>query len=76
MNSLRPGSLVTIREALEIIPVSRSLLYGLVAEGQIPSIRVGCAGSRRGRILIARAYLDAFIEKSRDARRGAVGGEG
>ncbi len=62
VNSLSPGSLVTIREALEIIPVSRSLLYELVAKGEIPSIRVG---SRRGRILIHRADLEAFIDRSR-----------
>ncbi len=65
MSRLDPGDLVTIREALELVPVSRSLLYALVAQGQIPSIRVGRAGSRRRRILIAKADLLVFIEKSR-----------
>ena len=59
------GDLLTMREALAILPVGRSTLYSLVAEGQIPSLRVRCAGSRRGRILIARVDLVEFIEKSR-----------
>ena len=65
MSRLSAGDLVTIREALELVPVSRSLLYALVAAGAIPSVRVGGAGSRRGRILIRRADLDAFISQSR-----------
>ncbi len=63
------GDLLTIRGALAILPVGRSTLYSLVAEGQIPSIRVGCAGSRRGRILIHREDLDAFIQMLRDGGR-------
>ena len=65
------GDLLTIRQALAILPLGRSTLYSLVAEGQIPSIRVGCAGSRRGRILIHREDLDAFIEKSQQTARVA-----
>ena len=76
MNSLSPGDLLTIRQTLDILPVGRSTLYTLVAEGDIRSIRVGCAGSNRGRILIHRVDLEAFVEESRVVRRGAVGGEG
>ena len=60
-----PGDLLTIRQALAILPIGRSTLYKLVADGQIPAIRVRCAGSGRGRILIHRDDLDAVIEKSR-----------
>ena len=63
--SVGAGDLLTIRQALDVLPVGRSTLYSLVAEGTIPSLRVRCAGSRRGRILIRRADLEAFIEKSR-----------
>ena len=58
-------ALLTIRQVLAILPVGRSSLYALVDSGQLPSYRVSPAGSRRGRILIHRADLDAFIEKSR-----------
>ena len=59
------GDLLTIRQALAILPVGRSTLYSLVAEGQIPSHRIRTKGSNRGRILVHRADLDTFIEKSR-----------
>ena len=55
-----PGDLLTIRQALTILPVGRSTLYQLAADGEIQSFRVG------KRILIRRKDLDAFIEKSRD----------
>ena len=55
-----PGDLLTIRQALAILPVGRSTLYQLAADGEIQSFRVG------KRILIRRKDLDAFIEKSRD----------
>ncbi len=65
MSGLSPGGLLTVKQVLALVPIGRSTLYTLVAEGQIPSLRVRCAGSRRGRILIHRVDLEAFIEKSR-----------
>ena len=59
------GDLLTIREALAILPVGRSSLYSLVARGALPSYRVSAAGSGPGRIFVTRADLEAFIEKSR-----------
>ncbi len=59
------GDLRTIRQVLEVLPVSRSMLYKLVAEGQIPSVRVRCTASRRGRILVHRADLAEYVEKLR-----------
>ena len=63
---MNAGDLLTVRKALEILPIGRSTLYSLISEHQIPSIRVRRTGSGRGRILIRREDLDAFIEKSRD----------
>ena len=65
MSRLNPGDLLTVREALAIVPVSRSLLYSLIAASKIPSVRVGGAGSRRGRILVAQVDLERFIKQSR-----------
>ena len=65
MTRLAAGDLLTIHQAQAIRPVGRSTLYSLVAGSQIPSLRVRCARSRRGRILIRRADLEAFIEESR-----------
>ena len=48
---LREGDLLTAAQALELLPVGKSLLYQLADEGQIEAIRVAGAGSRRGRIL-------------------------
>lgn len=59
------GELLTVSQALAILPVGRSTLYQLIDEGQLPSIRVRTAASRRGRVLVRRADLDAFIENSR-----------
>ena len=58
--------LLTIRQALEVVPVSKSLLYQLVADRVIPSVRIGGAGSSRGRILVRRSDLEKFIKQSRD----------
>ena len=60
-----PGDFLTVPQALEILPVGRSTLYNLVETGALPSFRVSAAGSRRGRVLISRADLEAFIAESR-----------
>jgi hypothetical protein len=58
---LEKGDLLTIQQALDILPVGRTLLYQLVEEGQIRSIRCRSVGSRRGRILIFRDSLEDYI---------------
>lgn len=58
---LRKGDLLTVQQALEILPVGRTLLYQLVEEGQIRSIRPRSVGSRRGRILIFRDSLEDYV---------------
>ena len=65
MTGLSPGALISVKRALALVPVGRSTFYKLVAEGQIPSVRVRCAASRRGRILVHRADLAEFIDKLR-----------
>jgi len=66
---VRPGDLLTVRAALAILPVGRTTLYALIRDGQIPAIRVRAAGSRRGRLLLHRADLAAYVER---ARHGAT----
>lgn len=71
---LAPGDLLTVAEVLALLPVGRSTLYALAAAGGLPSVRVGAAGSRRGRLLFWRADIEAYVESARQgARRAPVG---
>ena len=63
--TLAPGDLITVKQALALVPIGRSTLYSLVARGALPSYRVGVTGGGRGRVLVARTDLESFIEKSR-----------
>ncbi len=65
--NLRAGDFLTVAQVLRIVPLSKTTVYALVASGQLPSIRVSVAGSRRGRVLIARADLEAFLAGARQA---------
>ncbi len=67
MTGLRTGDLLTVAEVLRIVPIGRSTVYALIDSGQLPSYRVSVAGSRRGRVLIAKADLEAFLAGSRQA---------
>ena len=66
--TLAPGDLITVKQALALVPIGRSTLYSLVARGALPSYRVGVTGGGRGRVLVARTDLESFIEKSRIGR--------
>ena len=68
MTQLAEGDLLTVEQVRRLVPLGKSTIYKLVDEGRLPAIRVQTAGSRRGRILIRRADLDAFVENSRDTR--------
>ncbi len=59
--ALRPGDLLSVAQALALLPVGRTMLYSLLADGSIPSIRVATVGSRRGRLLVRRDGLEAFV---------------
>ncbi len=58
---IREGDFLTVAEVLRIVPLSKTSVYALVDSGQLPSYRVSVAGSRRGRVLIARADLETFL---------------
>ena len=62
---LSEGDFLTVAQVLRILPMGRSTLYALIDSGQLPHYRVSAARSHRGRILIHRADLEAYIEKSR-----------
>jgi excisionase family DNA binding protein len=64
-DSLREGDLLTIWQALAVVPVGKSTLYRLIDSGQLPHYRVSAAGGGRGRILVARRDLEAFVATAR-----------
>ena len=59
------GDLLTVAQALAVLPIGRSTLYALVDSGQLPSYRVSPTDSRRARVLIARQDLEAFVAGAR-----------
>ncbi len=63
--TLSEGDFLTVAQVLRIVPLSKTTVYALVDSGDLPSYRVSAAGSRRGRVLIAKADLEAFIEGAR-----------
>ena len=65
---LAEGDLLTIAQVQKLVPLARSTIYALVASGELPSFRVRAAGGGRGRVLVSRRDLEAFIERARDTR--------
>jgi len=59
--ALREGDLITIEQALRLLPVSKSLFHQILADGAVPHIRISASGSRRGRVLVERAGLEAYV---------------
>ena len=68
-SSLERGDLLTVTQALQLVPIGRTTLYALCESGVLPHFRVRAPGSRRGRILLARRDIEAFLET---ARQGAT----
>jgi len=62
--TLAEGDLLTVPQALRLLPVGKSTLYALCDSGQLPHYRVTALGSRRGRVLLARADLEAFVQRA------------
>lgn len=62
---LREGDLLTVTQALRRLPVGRSTMYALIDSGELPSYRVRALGSCRGRVLVHRTDLEAFVQRSR-----------
>ena len=65
--TLREGDFLTVPQVLRIVPLSKTTVYALIDSGQLPSYRVSVAGSRRGRVLIARRDLEAFLDSARQS---------
>ncbi len=65
--TLREGDFLTVPQVLKIVPLSKTTIYALLHSGQLPCYRVSVAGSRRGRVLIAKADLEAFLAGARQA---------
>ena len=66
-----PRDLLTVQQALALLPVGRTTIYALCESGALPHFRILAPGSRRGRILIARRDIEAFLERSRHEPRQA-----
>jgi excisionase family DNA binding protein len=65
--------MLTTREAAERAGMSPSLVYRWCREQQLPHYRFGTQG-RRGKILIAPADLDDFMQHCRVERHGLLDG--
>ncbi len=68
--SLSEGDLLTIVQALRILPISRSAFYRLLDAGELPCVRLGGVGGPKARVLVLRADIEAFIERHRVAATG------
>ena len=54
---------LTVMEAAEVLGISRTLAYELVARGELPSLRMG------RRIVVPRRALEALLEAGMPTRR-------
>ena len=52
---------ITVREAAELLGLSRNAAYEAVRRGDIPAIRIG------GRILVPKHALENFLDRSAEA---------
>lgn len=59
-----PALLLTVKEAAKLMRIGRDMAYALVAEGQIPSIRLG------RHIRIPKASLIAHLQREAERARG------
>ena len=61
------GDLLTIPQVQRLLPLARSTIYALIDTGRLPAYRVQAAGGGRGRVLVAKADLEAFVAGTRQA---------
>ncbi len=61
-HGLEAGDLVTVAQALELVPISKSLMYALLEAGEIEHVAISSVGSSKGRKLILRASLEAYVD--------------
>ena len=64
------SSLLKPTEVAEVLRIGRSLVYGMLATGELPSIRVGRC------IRVPKASLDKWIRDQENARGDNEGGGG
>ncbi len=70
---LKEGDLLSVRQALALMPVGRATLYALLKSGALPHFRVVAPGARGGRVLVARGDLLDYLAGVRvEARTGRV----
>jgi len=62
--TLREGALLPIRQAMQLLPLSRGSLYRLAAEGALETVRVPCAGGRC-RVLFLRDAIERYVQAAR-----------
>jgi predicted DNA-binding transcriptional regulator AlpA len=55
--------LLTIDEVRRALRIGRSLAYRLCTDGTIPSARIASVGSRRGRLVVRRQDLEAYVDR-------------
>jgi excisionase family DNA binding protein len=65
---LAEGDLLTVAQARRFLPVAPSTIYRLVETGRLPAHRIKTTEGGRGRLLIHRADLVAFVAKTRETR--------
>ncbi len=57
--------MLTVAQALRLLPIGRSTLYAFIESGRLPAYRVQAAPGRRGRLLISRRDLAVLLDNSR-----------
>jgi len=57
------ADLLVIAEVASLLRISKSLSYRLCTDGTIPSARVAGVASRRGRLVVRRQDVDAYIDR-------------
>ncbi len=63
---LREGDLLSVQQALRILPISKSGFHRLLESGEIPSVRLGGVGGPRARVLVEwRAALPNMAPRSK-----------
>jgi hypothetical protein len=63
MSPAARDDLMTVGEVRRALRIGRSLAYRLCTDGTIPSARIASAGSRRGRLVVRRRDLEAYVER-------------
>jgi hypothetical protein len=55
--------LLVIAEVASLLRISKALAYRLCTDGTIPSAKIACVASRRGRLVVRRRDVDAYLDR-------------